>query len=110
LVLSICFVDDTVVSVNQMFLQFVGKDSFKGVDLEFFSDIGNHLSNNSVACLFLDASKSGLLGVISSENNISLSSVNLCSSNNDSVCGLSYIPVNVASEINLSDVSFSKDR
>lgn len=105
LVLSVGLSDNAVVSVDKVLFEFVGKHSLHSVALEFFADSVNSLGYFAVFSLLLDRSESGLLSVVGGEHDVGFSSVYLFSANYNGMGGLSDIPVNVATEVNFSDIS-----
>mmetsp|Transcript_13827 Transcript_13827/g.11790 ORF Transcript_13827/g.11790 Transcript_13827/m.11790 type:complete len:205 (-) Transcript_13827:27-641(-) len=95
-----------------MLLDFVRQDTFDGVATEGFRDLFNSFSDIVVLASGSQVSEGGLEGVISSKDDFSLSSFSsgaLVLSDNNSVGGLSDESINVATKVNLGNITFLKD-
>lgn len=102
-------VDDAVVSVDQMLFQFVGKHTFEGIHFVGFSDLLDSLGNGVVDVSGLELSQSGLDRLVSSQNNIGLSTGNGSIDirlHNDGVSDECDITVDVHTQVDLDEVTF----
>lgn len=92
-------VDDDVVTIEQVLLQFVGQNTFQRLAFVSFSNLTNNVSDVVVGVTSLEGSEGTLEGVVGSEDDISLSSFNSLGTNNDSVGSNSDETVNVDTEV-----------
>jgi hypothetical protein len=87
-------VNDNLVSVNQMFLGFVGKDTLNWLNTVSFANLGDSGGNILIGRSNLDGSSGSEERVVSGKNDISLFTVRF-STNNNSVSGLGCISIDV---------------
>lgn len=99
------FIDDHIVSVDQVFFEFVGKHALYCLHLELFSDLGDNFGDCVVGGHLSDGADGSLLSVVGCEDDIGFLSVDLSFADDDRVCGLSGVAVDVAAEINFNDIS-----
>jgi len=103
------FVDDDLVSVNEMLFEFVWENSFKRTDLISISYFLNDFSNLVIDMSGFDQSQSSLSCLISSQDDISLLSGNwgiLVWLNNNSVSNEWCKTVNVNTKFEFNKISF----
>ena len=89
-------IDDSLVSVNQMFLGFVGKDTLNWLNTVSFANLGDSGGNILIGRSNLDGSSGSEERVVSGKDNISLFTVRF-STNNNSVSGLGCVSINMGS-------------
>ena len=89
------FIDNDLVSVNQMFLGFMGKNTLNWFNSISFTNFSNVFGNILIGGSNLDGSNSSEESVVGSKNDISLFTVRF-STNDDGVSGLGSISVNLS--------------
>jgi len=104
-------VDNAIVTVNQVSLELVGKNTLNRLAFELLAYSGNSLSNFSVSGGFPDCSLSSQVRVVSSKNNISLATSNLSIvfAGNVGMSGVSTVSIEVRSDDNLANVALLDD-
>lgn len=103
------FVEDYLVSVDQMLLEFVGKDTLEWVNLIGIANFLNDLSHFVVSMSWLEESQSSLSSFVGSEDNIGFFSSNGCifvRLDNDGMCNKRGKTIDMNSEFNFDEVSF----
>ena len=83
-----CAVDDHIVTINDVTLDLVREDTLDSVALELLSDLLDDLSHASVSGSLSDSTLSGLEGIPSSEDDISLAAGNWTIANNNCSCSI----------------------
>ena len=89
------FVDDSIVTVDQVLLDLVRKHALNWLDTELSADLCDDSGHFSVSGSLLDGPLGGLHCVVSGQDGICLASSNLISANNNSSGSDGSIPVNV---------------
>jgi hypothetical protein len=89
-------IDDSLVSVNQMFLGFVGKDTLNWLNTVSFANLGDSGGNILIGRSNLDGSSGSEERVVSGKDDISLFTVRF-STDNNSVSGLGCVSINMGS-------------
>ena len=103
------FVEDYLVSVDQMLLELVGKDTLKRVNLIGIANFLNDLSHFVVSMSWLEESQSSLSGFVGSEDNVGFFPSNGCvfvGLDNDGMCNKRGKTIDMNSEFNFDEVSF----
>lgn len=92
-------IDDGVVSVDQVSGDFVGENSFEGVDSVGLTDLGDSLGDLSVMIARLQKSDGGPHAVVGGSNDVGLLAGDLGLSNDNGVGNDGHISIEVGSEI-----------
>lgn len=99
-------VNDAIVSINKMLLDFMGENAFDGVAVELGAGLGNSFGDGGIGGSLSDAAKGGLESCMGSKDDVSLGATDLSASNNNSVGSVGGKPVNVGSDNNLGNITF----
>jgi hypothetical protein len=88
------FIDDNLISINQMFLSFMRENTLNWFNSICFANLGNNCGNILIGGSNLDSSSGSKESIVASKNAISLFTVRF-STNNNSVSGLGCISINM---------------
>lgn len=102
-------VNDGIIAVNEMSLDFVGKDTFDGVALELFSNLLDDIGHVVVGSSLSNFALSSLEGVPSSENDVCLAASDRSIANNDSPGGNRRISIEVSANDTILQLSLQSD-
>lgn len=102
-------VEDYLVSVDQMLLELVGKDTLEGVNLIGIANFLNDFSHFIVSMSWLEESQSSLSSFVGSEDNVSFFASNGCifvRLDNDGMSDKRGETIDMNSEFDFDEVSF----
>jgi hypothetical protein len=98
--------DDCIVTVNAILLDSVRKYTLNSVAVVLRSDLRNSFSDFLVSALVANDALCSLKCVISSENNVSFSTINFAVSNNYSYSCVRCVSIDVSTTDNLCNITF----
>lgn len=102
------FIDDHIITINQVLLNFVWKNTFNWVYSEIFSNLCNSLGNLGVGTLLFNESLGSSECVVCSKNCLCFLSTNFCGGigwYKNSMSSLSNESIKMTSKINLCNIT-----